>query len=246
MTGKDWLYDKPVAHRGLWGDEIVENTMEAFIMAVQHDFNIELDVQLTKDNQLVVFHDDTLLRKIGIDKRLDEFTFDELQRVRFFDNETARIPLFTDVCNLCAGKVGIMIEIKKNPGNELTHEVEDVLLDILQDYDDLDYIVKSFNPFAVDYVGRVAPHVRRGLLSSKKSIDEYKDYERPMVEKLLYSEDNRVDFFDYKHTNIGSELFNSVYNTMPLFVWTVNNEERYEELRGTVDNVIFEGFIPKS
>ena len=69
MTNKDWLYDKPVAHRGLWGEGIVENTMEAFIMAVENDFNIELDVQLTKDNQLVVFHDDGLLRKIGIDKR---------------------------------------------------------------------------------------------------------------------------------------------------------------------------------
>lgn len=245
MNKVDWLYDKPVAHRGLWGDEIVENTMEAFVMAVEHGFNIELDVQLTKDKQLVVFHDDNLKRKIGIDKRLDEFTYDELQRVRFFENETARIPLFTDVCNLCAGKVGIMIEIKKNDDNELIHDVEDVLLDILQDYDDLDYVVKSFNPFSVDYVGRVAPHIRRGFLSYKKSLDEYPDYYRPMVERLLFSEDGRVEFFDYSQWNIGSELFNSVYNTMPLILWVALDEERYEEIKGMADNVIFEGFIPK-
>lgn len=238
----DWLYDVPVAHRGLHGDDIVENTMEAFINAVENGYNIELDVQLTKDKQMVVFHDDSLKRMIGIDKNLYEFTYDELLRMKFFGSDTAYIPLFSDVCEICEGKVGIMIEIKKNPENELDHEVEDVLLEILEDYPNLDCILKSFNPFAVNYVGEKAPQYRRGFLSHKDNLSDYTDYQRPMVERLLFSEDGRVDFFDYHYRQMGSPLYEQVLGTMPIFVWTVGSEEVANRIKDEVDNYIFEGF----
>ncbi|MBQ7865592.1 MAG: glycerophosphodiester phosphodiesterase, partial [Clostridia bacterium] len=56
------------AHRGLWNATLPENSMAAFRNAVAHGFGMELDVHLTKDDQLVVFHDDSLLRMCGVDK----------------------------------------------------------------------------------------------------------------------------------------------------------------------------------
>ena len=60
------------AHRGLHGDGVPENSLEAFELACQAGFGIELDVQLSSDGEVVVFHDYTLNRMTGVDKKLCE------------------------------------------------------------------------------------------------------------------------------------------------------------------------------
>ena len=62
------------AHRGLHNSERAENSMSAFLAAADAGYGIELDVRLSSDGKLVVFHDDTLLRVCGIDRRVDEFS----------------------------------------------------------------------------------------------------------------------------------------------------------------------------
>ena len=62
-----WLLQKPVAHRGLHGNGIPENSMEAFKAAIMSGYPIETDVQLTKDNALLCFHDDSFKRMTGVD-----------------------------------------------------------------------------------------------------------------------------------------------------------------------------------
>lgn len=65
----DWLLTTPVAHRGLHDDKLPENSMPAFEAAIRHGFTIEIDVHLSSDGHLVVFHDDNLKRVCGVDKR---------------------------------------------------------------------------------------------------------------------------------------------------------------------------------
>ena len=69
-----------IAHRGLFDSNlsIPENSIPAFKRAVEHGFGIELDVRLTKDRQLVVFHDATLLRMCGVNKKVADLTYEEL------------------------------------------------------------------------------------------------------------------------------------------------------------------------
>ena len=69
-----------IAHRGLFDNEseAPENSIPAFQRAVQQGYGIELDVQLTTDNRLVVFHDETLQRMCGFDKKLTDCSYDEL------------------------------------------------------------------------------------------------------------------------------------------------------------------------
>ena len=74
------------AHRGLHTRDksVPENSMEAFRLAAEAGYGIELDVQLSKDGQVVVFHDDTLSRVCGVDGRVDEKTYEELRQLSLF------------------------------------------------------------------------------------------------------------------------------------------------------------------
>ena len=69
------------AHRGLHSRDksVPENSLEAFELASRAGYGMELDVQLSKDGQVVVFHDDTLERVCGVNARVDELTYEELK-----------------------------------------------------------------------------------------------------------------------------------------------------------------------
>ena len=79
-----WLLTKPVAHRGLWGGEIVENSISAYQNAVLHGYPIEIDVYLTKDGQLVSFHDEKLDRMTGVSGLVYEKTLNQLKTLKLF------------------------------------------------------------------------------------------------------------------------------------------------------------------
>ena len=70
------------AHRGLYGGNIPENSLPAFERAVEAGCGIELDVRLTRDGQVVVCHDDSLLRMCGAEARVRDLTLAELKRLR--------------------------------------------------------------------------------------------------------------------------------------------------------------------
>ena len=85
-----------IAHRGVSGLEL-ENTCPAFVAAgVKSYYGIETDVHVTLDGKIIVFHDDNLKRLTGIDKKVEECTFDELRAIRLTDKDgvTKRGDLF--------------------------------------------------------------------------------------------------------------------------------------------------------
>ena len=67
------------AHRGLHGDGRAENSLTAFRAAVEAGYGIELDVRLSGDGELVVFHDDTLIRMCGVEGKTESKTLAELK-----------------------------------------------------------------------------------------------------------------------------------------------------------------------
>ncbi len=76
MAAPDWLTTRPVAHRGLHDIKrgIVENMPGAIEAAIAGGFSIEVDVQLTKDGDAVVHHDDKLGRLNEGSAALSELT----------------------------------------------------------------------------------------------------------------------------------------------------------------------------
>ena len=74
-----WLFDRPIAHRGLHDEQYPENSMPAYEQAIAHNFNIEIDVHVSKDGEVVVFHDDNRKRVCGVDKLVKDCTVKELK-----------------------------------------------------------------------------------------------------------------------------------------------------------------------
>ena len=96
-----------IAHRGLYDDNIKENTIEAFDNAFNNGYQgIEFDVRLTKDNIPVVLHDSFLSRVFGIKGLLKNYTYQELR------NKNIDIPKLEDVINRYQNKV-MIIELKE-------------------------------------------------------------------------------------------------------------------------------------
>lgn len=151
------------AHRGLHSKDksVPENSLTAFRLAVENGYGIELDIRFTKDKQLVVFHDDTLLRMCGTDRRVDEFTYEELQAFHLLDS-TEQIPLFSEVLSLVDGQIPLLVEIKTGPENALlcSHAY-----DMLRQYHG-PYCIESFHPMIVRWFKKNAPQILRGQLSA--------------------------------------------------------------------------------
>ena len=107
------------AHRGLHTKDqsIPENSLRAFGLAVENGYGMELDVQLSKDGQVVVFHDDTLNRICGVDKRVDEMTYEELKKLSLAGSINDHIPLFSEVLAMVNGDTPLIVELKTGKRN---------------------------------------------------------------------------------------------------------------------------------
>lgn len=150
------------AHRGLYDNQSAapENSMPAFEAAARVGYGIELDVQLSHDGQVVVFHDDNLMRVCGVDARVCDYTYRGLRELRLCGSRE-RIPLFTDVLETVAGRVPLIVELKSGDAND---ELCRKTTDILRSYKG-DYCVESFDPFIVRWFRRNEPDIVRGQLA---------------------------------------------------------------------------------
>lgn len=151
------------AHRGLHDKKIgiPENSMAAFREAIRANKGIELDVHLTKDKKIAVFHDDSLKRMCKVSGTIEEKTWEELKKLRLL--ETAEpIPLLEDVLHLVQGKVPILIEVKL-----LTEDMEicRCLAKTMEDYKGT-FLVQSFNSLVLQWMRKNQKQILRGQLSS--------------------------------------------------------------------------------
>ena len=94
-----------IAHRGIHNNlNIPENSIKSFKRAISKNIPIELDIHLTSDDKLVVFHDDNLIRMTGLYKKIRKCTYDEISKLKLL-NTNEVIPLLSDVLDLINGKV---------------------------------------------------------------------------------------------------------------------------------------------
>ena len=232
------------AHRGLHNAERAENSMSAFSAAVEAGFGIELDVRLSSDGELVVFHDDTLTRVAKIEGRVDAFTADELARVSLSGTGEG-VPRFADVLAMVGGRVPLLVEIKEDAGK---YAVSDATAEIMRDYKG-PYIIESFNPLSLGNIKKKLPNATRGFLSQCFLADPV--YRKPLYFALQCLLTNRLSspaFIAYNHEHANSfalrvirRLFGAV-----TYAWTVRSpEEENQAYRYGFDSVIFENYIPE-
>ncbi|MGO5052548.1 glycerophosphodiester phosphodiesterase family protein [Lachnospiraceae bacterium LCP25S3_G4] len=232
-----------IAHRGCHSSQpaIPENSMPAFKGALKEHLAIELDVHLTKDKQVVVFHDDTLQRMCRVNKRIEHMTLEELGHLHLLHTDE-KIPLFEDILSYIDGRVPLLIELKL-PARDtaLCYYVNK----ILQNYNG-PYMIQSFNSLALCWFKKNAPAILRGQLSSnltaKESTEPY--LLRFAVKYLLFNIWVKPDFISYKLSDIHnlSVYLNQHFYKVPIAVWTIRNKESFDLAYNNYNMVIFEKF----
>ena len=237
----DYFRNRNYAHRGLHNIEnsIPENSLLAFIAAVTEGYGVELDVQLSKDGQVVVFHDDTLNRVCGVDGRVDAYDYDELKTFSLLGT-MQHIPLFTEVLEVLGeGDAPVIVELKNGPRNK---ELCEKTLAILKQYKGR-YCIESFNPFIVNWFRKNAPEIFRGLLAAEKA--EYLPEQPAIVATLLSSCVLSIicqpDFIAYQNVERPKRVLKMREKGTLLFAWT----SRVPDVdQAQNDAVIFENYRP--
>ncbi len=223
------------AHRGLHDAEkgIPENSLAAFKRAVEKGYGIELDVQLTKDDKVIVLHDKTLERACGVNIDVWQSDYRSLLQYGLFGTDE-KIPLLTEVLSIVDGKTPILLELKTGPRIiDLCRKV----LEILHFYEGA-VCIESFDPRILYWFRKNAPSYFRGqLTASRKQID---GREGVFLSRVLTNFLSRPDFI--AHSTAKKTFFVKLCESMGAkkFVWTVR-EPGYEKEN---DSIIFEGFEP--
>lgn len=229
------------AHRGYHNKErcIPENSMAAFRAAVNHGYGIELDIHITKDGKVAVFHDDTLERMCQAEGSIENHTLAELQQLHLL-NTTERIPELHEVLEYVDGRVPLLVELKI-PGRDL--RVCEASYDLLRHYRGR-YLVQSFNTLGLRWYQKHAPEVLRGQLSSNLTSDPLKDpyILRFLVKYLMLNILGRPDFISYKLKdlpNVSVSLCRWLWK-IPVAVWTLRTEQALRQGKAKYDMYIFE------
>lgn len=250
IKGGSWLTKYRYAHRGLHNDACPENSLPAFEQAIRQGYAIEIDVQLTKDGHVIVFHDTDLARMTGINAKVKHLTLKEI-RQHTLNGTDVPIPTLQEVLHLVDGRTPLLIELK-NMGRAGMLERQ-VYLDTL-DYKGL-YAVQSFSPLSLRWFKNNAPHICRGQLSCDfaRNLEGISSrFKRFFLAKLLYLLQRlklnllcRPNFISYEFGKVHAGFLRKLrHKGTPILAWTVRNEEQLKQALPYTDSVIFEGFSP--
>lgn len=230
------------AHRGLYQKDqtIPENSLPAFVAAREHGYGVELDVQLSKDGDVVVFHDDDLKRVCGVEARVDALTTQELFALRLFASEE-RIPLFTEVMEVLGSETPVIVELKSGPRNNLLCEKTLALLRSIPGI----YCVESFDPRIVAWFRKNAPDILRGQLVMPFSFYKGSKVTAVFLSNLFLNVLARAQFIA-RETSLNNLSLRLCLVFRPMrVVWTVRPEHDLARLRRENDALIFEHFLPE-
>ncbi|MBR4173489.1 MAG: glycerophosphodiester phosphodiesterase [Clostridia bacterium] len=235
--------NKYIAHRGLFDNEngVPENSLLSFENAAKNGYGIELDIQRTTDDELVVFHDDSTGRLCGEDICVCGSESDKLRSLKLLDTDE-RIPLFKEMLKTVDGRVPLFIEIKPKHDNAATVEL---MMEELKGYKGA-YCVQSFNPFALRYIRKKYPRVPIGQLSTNLFDD---NREQPLFYKitvgsLLVNFISRPDFLSYniKYANRSSyKIYRTFFKTSDA-VWTARSAAENEKAKKLCSIIIFDKY----
>ena len=222
MKNISFLKENLIAHRGVHNKKIKENTIEAFKKAIDNNYIIELDVHLTKDNHLIVFHDNDLKRLGNIDKNIKDCTLKEIKEVK-----EIKIPTLEEVLNLVNNKVPLLIEIKMD--NPL---IVDPLIELLDTYKGR-FALMSFSTDIIKEIDKKRKNYIKGLLignTGKNIIDKLKNICK--IKKM------NLDFLSVS-INVANGRFIKHFK-LPIIIWTITNKEDYEIYKNKAYNLTCE------
>ena len=221
-TDKLFIY----GHRGV-PSQSPENTLYSFQKAFELNVDgIELDVQITKDNILVVHHDPHLERLTGKQTFISALNYNELLSIdargtEFSSLEIQRIPKLEDVLDILPKNTAINIEIKSQ--QLLSEGMEQLVVDAILKYDLLNKaIVSSFNPLRLRKIKSLNSNITTAQLWDED--EDFSSY------RWIY-----VSHPDLFHGNIDQFNHNMISDLktlgLKIYAYTINSEEQLEKVK---------------
>jgi glycerophosphoryl diester phosphodiesterase len=213
----DWLPGAFFAHRGLHDSATPENSLAAFAAAAARGYGLECDVQLTADDEAVVFHDFTLERLTPERGAVIERSAAALAAISLAGGAET-IPSLQNLLDAVAGRVPLLIELKSRrewPISRLCWAVKRVLLGYRGAH-----AVMSFDPRVGAWFARHAPDTPRGLIVS----EEHRKGARHALPRHLALWRARPDFLAYDIRDLPSP-FAAMQRArgIPVATWTVRS-----------------------
>ena len=238
------LFGVYYAHRGLFDNRSAapENSLAAFRLAVESGYGIELDVQLSKDDIPVVFHDATLKRMCGVDGHVWDYTLAELQQMKLASSDET-IPTFADVLDTIAGKVPLIVEYKLDRVQTKVCELGNELLNAYVEKYHGVYCIESFHPLALIWYRKNRPDIIRGQLSEEfwKNEAQKGQYYLVLLACLVTNVVTRPDFISYRHSDY-KNLSRRICRALGALsvAYTIKSVDDYEKIKGQFDLFIFD------
>ena len=241
----DWLTARPIAHRGLHdaASGVIENTAAAFQAAIDGNYAIECDLQLSTDGEAMVHHDEALGRLTDGAGRLDALPAAELKRVPFKATPDRMLTL-GDLCALVAGRATLVLELKSRFDGDL--RLAQRVSQVLADYTG-PAAAMSFDPGQVTALRDLSPDLRRGLVASRPDrAREPNPSTGSAARFVLQALAARLQFLAYRVDDLPSPVPSFARNVLglPLLTWTVRTAADQQRVARHADQIIFEGFRP--
>jgi glycerophosphoryl diester phosphodiesterase len=245
MRDLGWLIARPIAHRGLHDAKkhVIENTRSAFAAAIDARYAIECDLQISRDGEAVVFHDETLDRLMEDKGVVCDHTAAELAAIRF-KSGSDHIQTLSELLTQVRGSVPLVIELKSLwDGNEALARRA---VEAVKDYDGA-FAFMSFDPKVMEKVRALAPDIVRGIVADKVTHPDYdilpaKD--RLQLREFKHIEDTQPDFISYQWCDLPYPPVTQFRQSgRPVICWTIRSAEEAAAARHYADQVTFEGFL---
>jgi glycerophosphoryl diester phosphodiesterase len=214
-----------IAHRGA-SAYFPENTLPSFEGAIALGADmVELDVQLTSDKEVVVFHDDKISRCTNGRGKIADYTLAQLVKLdagSWYDKEfkDTRIPTLAEVLGVCKNKIAVNIEIKTEAVNKMFFGgIEEKSLKIVEQSGMNGHVVfSSFDPRAIMHLKQIDNTATAAVLFEKKL------YGSKLPSDIMDSVG--ADAFNCSGSEFKNKwLANIKSNNIPVNIYTVNDEK---------------------
>jgi glycerophosphoryl diester phosphodiesterase len=242
--------DRPLAHRALHDlrDGRPENSRAAARAAVEMGYGIEVDLQLSADNQAMVFHDYALNRLTHESGPLRLRTADALRQTTLRGGAQG-IPTLPDLLDLVGGRIPVLLELKDQDGamGDNVGPLERAVADAVHSYPGL-VAVMSFNPHSVAEMARLAPDIPRGLTTGGYLQDNWQIIPRAARKRLQTIPDIAItgaSFISHKAAELNNSRVAEIKASgLAVLCWTVRSAKEEAKARKVADNITFEGYLP--
>ena len=234
-TNLDWMHKNPIAHRAFHNVEngVYENTLSACAAAIDNGFSIEVDMQFSSDNRVVIFHDPTLERMTGLKRNVREMTSQELHDVRIRESND-HIATLDELLDLTDGRTGLVLEMKSIAGQD--EGFVQAIAESLKNYRGPVAIMSFFHLLLKD-ARKFAPDIPLGL-TAKGDDTVYSSHK-------MIADECSVDFVSYKIDDLPCKFASEFRETgKPVICWTVNSKDKLLSAARNSDQVTFERIVP--